>query len=93
MTHESWLKSNDSKKYAKAAMLCEHAGGFCMSDGYCHFDGRCFRRGRGAVSAAIKAIERAATEELDDVAGEMRLAATLLNRSWSDGEAIDRGDG
>jgi hypothetical protein len=84
---ESWLRSEDHDKFAAAAVLCENSSGFCMQDGYCHFDGQCFRRGRAAVVAACRAIERAAADQPDDIAGEMRTAATLLKRTLQDDES------
>lgn len=34
---ESWLGSDVPKLFAKAAMRCQHEGGYCLSDGYCHY--------------------------------------------------------
>lgn len=37
---EAWLRSDVPALWAEAALRCQHAGAFCMSDGYCHF-GNC----------------------------------------------------
>lgn len=34
---EEWLRSDVPALFAEAAVRCQHAGAFCMSDGYCHF--------------------------------------------------------
>jgi len=88
---ERWLshKNQDHEKFAKAAMLCENGSGNCIYDGFCHYGGQCFRRGRVAVTAACRAIERAANKQPEDIAHEMRTAINLLKRNWEAGEAID----
>lgn len=40
---ESWLRSDDPKKFAIAACRCQHPGGFCIQDGHCHYGGDCFK--------------------------------------------------
>lgn len=34
---EAWLESDVPELFAAAAVRCQHAGGYCMSDGYCHY--------------------------------------------------------
>lgn len=82
MTCEVWLKSDDSEKFASAAVKCQHGGGFCIADGFCHFDGICFRTGYNAMKRACRIIEYAAADEAGDIASELRLAAQLLERAW-----------
>lgn len=82
MAREAWLKSEDPDKFASAAVKCEHPGGFCMEDGFCHREGQCFRTGRSAMTAACRSIERASEGEPPDVASEMRMAVSLLKRTW-----------
>jgi len=86
MARETWLKSEDPEKFAAAAIKCEHAGGYCMSDGFCHFDGVCFRTDRAAMTKARQVIEAAAELEPPDIADNMRLAAQLLRQSWEAAE-------
>jgi hypothetical protein len=93
MSRESWLRSDDSDKFAEAAVKCQHAGGFCLDDGFCHFEGICFRTGYSAMRRACKLIELAASTEPKDIASELRLAAQLLDRAWkSQQEAIEDHD-
>ena len=54
---EAWLRSEDPEKFAEAAILCQHAGGFCIQDGYCHYAG-CFTTERQGWSKAARAIEQ-----------------------------------
>lgn len=86
---EAWLSSDVPERFAEAAIKCQHAGGFCMDDGFCHFDGQCFRSDWAAMTAACRAIDRAAEGEPEDVRREMRMAAALLRRS-SDAAATIR---
>lgn len=43
MVAESWLKSENPERFAKAMLKCQHSGAFCAQDGYCHFEGSCFK--------------------------------------------------
>ena len=84
MARETWLKSEDPEKFAAAAIKCEHAGGYCMSDGFCHFDGVCFRTDRAAMTKARQVIEAAAELEPPDIADSAtatvrRLASKIRN--------------
>lgn len=36
---EAWLRSDVPALFGEAAVRCQHAGGFCMSDGYCNMGG------------------------------------------------------
>ncbi len=36
---EEWLRSDVPALFGEAAVRCQHAGGFCVSDGYCNMGG------------------------------------------------------
>jgi len=54
---ESWLKSADHNKYAKAIMKCRHAGGYCSADGFCHYGGECFKPRKNDIEDRLDDIE------------------------------------
>lgn len=76
---EQWLKSDDDEKFAEAAIRCQHAGGFCLSDGYCHYDGTCFRSDYMALKMAARRISDLAADQPKDIGDAMRGAVDWLN--------------
>lgn len=50
---ESWLSSDDPKKFAAAMMCCKHPAAYCAEDGYCHYGGKCFEPKTKDILATI----------------------------------------
>ena len=88
MSREAWFKSDNHERFASAAVKCQHAGGFCMSDGYCHFDGECFRSNLAALKAAIRAIEDAAADQPGDIAVNMTDAVKWLREQLAEARKL-----
>ena len=54
---ESWLRSEDSRRFAEAMVRCQGAGTFCWADGFCHYEGACFRRPSRTIEERVAMLE------------------------------------